>query len=177
LAEAPQFVRGSEVLEGAYAVAYEGHCHRRKQGGDAVGHPLAVAKLLHDEGFDEPVVAAGLLHDVVEDTEIELDQVGGRCGDPIRQLVSLMTEDESVSDYRERKAEHRARVAEDPTAAAIYAADKLARARELNAAGDAPEADRLDHYRQTLLLLHKRYPDLPFLSELGPALERLEARA
>ena len=176
MTEAPEFLRGSELLGDAYALAAEGHRNRRKRGGDALEHPLDVAKLLHDQGFEERIVAVGLLHDLIEDTEIELDEVEARFGEEITRLVALMTEDESISSYRERKAEHRARVAEDRTAASIYAADKLARARELAAAGAAPEPDRLEHYLLTLRLLRRRHPDLPFLSELGPALGRLEAR-
>jgi (p)ppGpp synthase/HD superfamily hydrolase len=173
LTEAPEFVQGSGLLEDAYALAAEGHRHLRKRGGDVLEHPLAVARLLHDRGFDEPMVAVGLLHDVIEDTSIELDQVEERFGGEIARLVALMTEDESISSYRERKAEHRARVVEDRTAAAIYAADKLARAHELNRDGAAPEPDRLDHYLQTARLLRNRHPELPFVSELQPELERL----
>lgn len=175
LTEAPEFVRGSELLEDAYALAAEGHRALRKRGGDGLDHPLAVAKLLDDQGFHERIVAVGLLHDVVEDTEIGLDEVGERCGDEIRQLVESMTEDESISSYPERKAEHRARVSADRTAATIYATDKLARARELNTAGTAPEPERLEHYLETLRLLRRRFPDLPFLAELGPELERLRS--
>jgi len=173
LTEAPEFARGSELIEGAYALAAEGHCAQRKEGGDAIDHPLAVAQLLHQHGLSDELVAVGLLHDVVEDTEIELDEVGERLGKKIRRLVELMTEDQSISSYRERKAEHRSRVAGDRTAATIYAADKLARARELNAAGTPPEPDRLAHYLETLRLLRERYPELPFLPELNPELERL----
>ena len=46
-----------------------------------IEHPMAVAMILDRAGFAEEVVIAGLLHDVVEDTDATLDEVRGRFGD------------------------------------------------------------------------------------------------
>ena len=72
------------------------------------------------------MLAAGLLHDVVEKSEIEIADVRERFGDVVGDLVDALTEDETIDDYEERKDEHRQRVAAaDPAALAIFAADKL----------------------------------------------------
>ena len=171
--ETPEFVRGNSLLEGAYAVAWEGHQHHRKQDGDDITHPLAVAELLADRGFEDEIVAAALLHDVVEDTTIDLPEISSRFGREICRLVDEMTENEGIEPYSERKAEHRSRVARDPRAAAVYAADKLARTRQLAKAGEVPEPERLDHYLETLSMLRRTHPELPFLGELEQELERI----
>ena len=171
--ETPEFVRGDPLLQDAYGVAWEGHQLRRKQGGDDITHPLAVAKLLHERGFDDEVVSAALLHDVVEDTDIDLPEISSRFGPEICELVDEMTEDEAIEPYGERKAEHRSRVARDPRAAVVYAADKLARTRQLAEEGEVPEPERLEHYVETLRTLRDAYPELPFLPELQRELDRI----
>ena len=173
----PRFAIGSPLLEGAYRVAREGHQRHRKEGGDDVSHPVAVAEVLDREGFDDVIVAAGLLHDVVEDTSIDLAEISSRFGHEICELVAEMTEDEAIDDYRERKVEHRGRVSRDPRAAAVYAADKLARARELEETGESPSPERLEHYLETLRTLRKTNPDLPFLADLERELARLSQQA
>lgn len=171
--DVPEFASGSPLLEAAYRVAHEAHQRRRKDGGDDVSHPVAVAAVLKREGFDDVIVAAGLLHDVVEDTSVDLAEISSRFGPQICELVDEMTENEAIDDYRERKAEHRARVSRDPRAAAVYAADKLARARQLEETGESPSPERLEHYLETLRMLRERHPELPFLGELEAELGRL----
>ena len=167
----PDFARGSELLRGAYRLARFAHHGPRREGDTDIDHPVAVAELLAAEGFDERVVAAALLHDVVEDTATEPGEIEERFGPEVATLVREMTEDERIADYPERKAEHRARVAGDRRAAAIYAADKLASARGKD--GAAMPADQLDHYLATLRTLCRTHPELPFLGELRAELERL----
>jgi (p)ppGpp synthase/HD superfamily hydrolase len=169
----PDFVGGSALLEGAYQMAVSAHHGPRRRGDTEIGHPVAVARLLHENDFPEVVVAAALLHDVVEDTDTELGEIEARFGGEVAQLVGEMTEDETITAYRERKAEHRGRVAGNSCVAAIYAADKLAKVRRLNEMGKQPEAERLEHYRRTLVELREAEPSLPFLSELAEELDRL----
>lgn len=91
-----------------------------------VEHPITVAERLAKHGYGDDVLAAALLHDVVEKSEVEVDEVRERFGETVAGLVEALTEDESISSYEERKKEHRGRVAEaGPAAIAIFAADKL----------------------------------------------------
>lgn len=169
----PDFIAGSPLLEGAYEMAVSAHHGPRPHGETRIEHPVAVAKLLHENEFPEVVAAAALLHDVVEDTDIRPGEIEAEFGPEVAGLVREMTEDETIAAYRERKAEHRGRVAGDSCVASIYAADKLAKVRMLNEQGVRPEAERLEHYRRTLVELRAARPTLPFLSELADELDRL----
>ena len=173
--QTPSFVQGSELLDGAYRMALEAHEGPRRRGDTHIEHPVEVARILRDRGFDERVVAAALLHDVVEDTDTSPEEIRERFGDEVAELVREMTEDESIEPYEARKAEHRRRVARDRRAAAIYAADKIARARELQgSAGEVPP-EKLQHYLETLRTLGETHPELPFLADLREELEALLA--
>jgi (p)ppGpp synthase/HD superfamily hydrolase len=172
----PSFVAGSALLRGAYQLALGAHHGPAREGDTTIDHPARVACLLHESGFEESVVAAALLHDVIEDTAIDLDEVEARFGHEIARLVGQMTEDESIEPYEARKREHRARITHDRRVAAIYAADKLANARTFNEVGEQPDDAKLEHYRRTLGTLRARQPDLPFLEPLQDELERLMAR-
>jgi (p)ppGpp synthase/HD superfamily hydrolase len=170
----PSFAQDSELLRGAFEFAEHVHRQRADDSVTDVKHPVAVARLLHDAGFDEEIVAVALLHEVIEDTSTQLDEVAERFGPRVAELVAAMTEDETIEPYEERKAEHRSRVAaEGANPAAIYAADKLAKVRQIRADSSDPGERKLAHYRQTLETLEATHPDLPFLSELRAELEML----
>jgi (p)ppGpp synthase/HD superfamily hydrolase len=175
-AEAPSFVAGSAVLRGAYELALQAHHGPAREGDTTIDHPTRVACLLHESGFEESVVAAALLHDVIEDTAIDLDDIEARFGYGIARPVGQMTEDESIEPYEARKREHRTRITHDRRVAAIYAADKLANARTFNESVEQPDDAKLEHYRRTLGTLRARQPDLPFLEPLQEELQRLLAR-
>jgi|SRR5215207_5949971 len=170
----PSFTRSSPLLEGAYRMAREAHHGTRRRGHTDIEHPVAVAELLYERGFDEPVVAAGLLHDVIEDTATETDEIARHYGPEVGRLVAEMTENADIEPYEARKAEHRGRVAGDRSVAAIYAADKLATTRSLRNAHAAPEDAKLEHYVETFRVLCAEQPDLPFLRELRLCLEELQ---
>lgn len=172
---APDFIAGRELPERAYEFAYGAHHGPDRQGDTDIEHPTAVAQLLDRAGFGDEVVAAAFLHDVVEDTDRGLDGIEAEFGPEVRGLVEAMTEDDSIEDYEERKAEHRERVLSAGAApASIYAADKLARARAYRESGEPVAPRRLDHYWDTLQLFASRRPELPFLGELAEELPELE---
>jgi (p)ppGpp synthase/HD superfamily hydrolase len=174
--EPPAFIAESDLLRSAYEVACAAHHGPAREGDTDIEHPLAVAGVLHDNGFDEHVVAAALLHDVVEDTSLDLATIAAPFGADIARLVDEMTEDESIESYPQRKAEHRRRVAQDRRAAAIYAADKLASTRSVRAGEKDVEPMQLEHYVETLRVMRKTHPDLPFLDELGEELDTILKR-
>ena len=170
--EPPHFIAQSELLRSAYELANAAHHGSAREGGTEIDHPVAVAELLHRNGFEDHVVAAALLHDVVEDTSLDLQTIEESFGQDIARLVAEMTENSRIEPYEQRKAEHRARVSQDRRAAAIYAADKLATTKGLEGPEDVPP-EKLQHYLQTLETLCETYPDLPFLGELREELTRL----
>lgn len=138
-------------------------------------HPLEVAQLLHGRGFEDEVVAAGLLHDAIEDTDATADDVRSRFGPRICALVDALSDDPAIEDRRERKRSLREQVAAaGPDAQAIFAADKVAKARELRATAirhpgalaDPRIQLRLEHYAESLRMLEQTSPDFPLVGQL-----------
>ena len=166
---------------------HKGQVRNGSGGMPYVEHPISVAALLDEQGYGDEVLAAALLHDVVEDSETTLDELREKFGGEVAGYVGALTDDQSVEDYRERKAEHRERVAAAPTEAmAIYGADKLTNTRTLHAAyeeeGDAvrdefkvPLELKLEIWELDLELLREKAAELPFLDDLEAELSRLRA--
>lgn len=119
----------SGVVKQALELARQAHTGQLRRGSDGrpyIDHPLAVAEILLDHGYDDEVLAAALLHDVIEKSDIGVDEVRERFGKRIAYLVEALTEDETIDDYTQRKEEHRERVSfGGRDALAIFAADKL----------------------------------------------------
>ena len=80
-------------LKDAYQFAEAAHSDGppRKTGHPFISHPLAVAEILTEIEADPATVIAGLLHDVVEDTDVSIEQIEERFGDSVAQLVDGVT--------------------------------------------------------------------------------------
>jgi (p)ppGpp synthase/HD superfamily hydrolase len=119
----------SALVRRAYEVASEAHAGQTRNasgGRPYIDHPVAVAAHLVEHRFSDEVLAAALLHDVVEDSELEVPDIREAGGSRVAELVAVLSDDESLDSYEERKREHRERVeAAGPDALAIYVADKL----------------------------------------------------
>jgi len=106
-----------DLIERAHALAERAHADQsRKSGEPYIQHPLSVALLLADIGMDPDTVAAGLLHDVVEDSDISLKRLAEEFSPRLANLVDGVTkldqmEKEQVEDRfdeeREGEREHR----------------------------------------------------------------------
>ena len=80
------------LLASAFDFAYQLHRQQvRATGEPYIIHPVAVADLLRDIGASAAVIAAGFLHDVVEDTDVSLEEIEGHFGAEVRQLVEGVT--------------------------------------------------------------------------------------
>jgi len=167
--------------------AHAGQVRNGSGGMPYVEHPVAVAALLEERGYDDEVVAAALLHDVIEDSDTTLEEVRQEFGDGVAGYVGALTDDESIDSYRERKAEHRERVAAaEGEAMAIYGADKLTNSstlrRSYEAEGDSVREEfkvplelKLEIWEADRDLLREKEPELPFLDQLDEALSALRA--
>ena len=81
-----------ELIQKAYVFAAAAHAGQTRLSGEPyLSHPLAVADTLADMGFDEPTVAAGLLHDTVEDTSVTIDDIAENFGDEVADIVDGVT--------------------------------------------------------------------------------------
>lgn len=77
-----------------YAIDFATKAHAgqmRKSGEAYITHPLAVKKILEEWGMDEDTIIAGVLHDVVEDTAVTLDDIKKEFGENVAFLVDGVT--------------------------------------------------------------------------------------
>ena len=80
------------LIEKAYRTAYEAHKKQvRKSGEPYIIHPLCVAIILADLEMDKETIAAGLLHDVVEDTILTDEEIEEQFGSDVALLVDGVT--------------------------------------------------------------------------------------
>jgi len=81
-----------ELIQRAYRIADEAHREQKRQsGGPYINHCISVASILADLRVPPEVVAAGLLHDTVEDTSVTLDDIRRDFGDTVANLVNGVT--------------------------------------------------------------------------------------
>jgi (p)ppGpp synthase/HD superfamily hydrolase len=177
------FVERSPLTRDALAFADERHAGQTRGIDDLpfVTHPVEVACLLHEGGYPDEVVAAGVLHDVVEDTDAELSDLEARFGSRVAELVKAVTDDPSIEDDAERKAALRRQVAAaGECAAVIFAADKVSKARELRVRlsrgrHDVSDSRRLAHYEASLAMLGDLIPRHELLHQFRTEVEALHA--
>ena len=163
--------------------------YRKQTGEQFVEHPIAVAELLSDAGYDGSLIAAAYLHDVVEKTDVNLDEIRERFGPSVAALVDCLSEDPDIDGYSDRKRALRRGILEsggDPVI--IYAADRVANMRDwLKVTPDERPAcgerlgttlqERLQLWSEDLEELHDLDPGTPFLSEIETDLGELKAAA
>jgi (p)ppGpp synthase/HD superfamily hydrolase len=177
------FVERSPLTRDALAFAGQRHAGQTRDLDDLpfVTHPMEVACLLHEAGYADEVVAAGVLHDVLEDTDAEQSDLESRFGRRVAELVEAVTDDPSIEDDTERRAALRRQVAEaGEYAAVVFAADKVSKARELRvrvSRGRFDEADcgKFEHYEASLAMLTDLIPSHDLVDQLRMELEALHA--
>ena len=143
-----------EMIEKAYHTADQAHQNvRRRSGEPYICHPLAVARLVLDLGMDSESVAAALLHDVVEDTPITVDEIKSSFGADVALLVDGVTKLTKIqfSSIEEQQAENLRKMllamSQDVRVMIIKLCDRLHNMRT----GDAwPEQKRRDKARETM---------------------------
>jgi guanosine-3',5'-bis(diphosphate) 3'-pyrophosphohydrolase len=80
------------LIDRAYGLANKAHEGQKRQTGEAyIEHPVAVAAILAEQGMDAATIAAGILHDVVEDTFVTIENIEKEFGDDIALLVDGVT--------------------------------------------------------------------------------------
>ncbi|MDI6600739.1 MAG: bifunctional (p)ppGpp synthetase/guanosine-3',5'-bis(diphosphate) 3'-pyrophosphohydrolase [Thermoanaerobacteraceae bacterium] len=81
-----------ELIDKAYSYAMEKHAMQKRFSGEPyIVHPTAVAEILADLQMDTPTICAGLLHDVIEDTEVTYEKIKNDFGKEIADLVDGVT--------------------------------------------------------------------------------------
>jgi GTP pyrophosphokinase len=90
IAEVSAYLKPKDVEHIREALAYGEAAHLgqfRKSGEPYISHPIAVARILTPLHLDTQAIIAALLHDVIEDTDITMEQLAAKFGKPVAQLV------------------------------------------------------------------------------------------
>ena len=127
-----------DMINRAYHMAAEAHRNQTRSSGESyINHPLAVATIVADIGLDDISLAAALLHDAVEDTEITLADVELNFGPEVARLVDGVTKLERIQ-FDSREAQQAATMrkmlvamAKDLRVLVIKLADRLHNMRTL----------------------------------------------
>jgi guanosine-3',5'-bis(diphosphate) 3'-pyrophosphohydrolase len=128
----------ASLVEKAYRFSWNAHRDQlRKSGEPFLAHPVAVAFILAEQKLDSVTIAAGLLHDVLEDTQISREKIGEEFGKEILLLVDGVTKIQrfQLKSREERQAETYRKMllsmAEDIRVIIIKFADRLHNLRTL----------------------------------------------
>ena len=128
------------------ARAHEGQ--QRRSGEDFVLHPWGAAKICAQLRLDDETIAAALLHDVVEDTDVDLEDVRAEFGDEIAKLVEGVTKLTRVQFQSREQAEAEnyrkliMAMAEDARVILIKLADRLHNLREIEYLGKQKQVQK-----------------------------------
>src|SRR6476619_8102665 len=143
----PDVDRG--LIGRAFAFAEERHRGQvRRSGEPFVHHPYGVARICAEFHLDEQTIAAALLHDVVEETDTELDEVRGEFGPEIAQLVEGVTKLTRIqfSSREQAEAENYRKMivamAQDPGVNLIKLADRLHNMRTIEYLGKQKQVQK-----------------------------------
>ncbi len=169
------------LIDTARELARRAHAGQTRKDGVTpyIEHPLAVAATLSGYGYDDETVAAGLLHDVIEDTDVDAADLDAAVGTRVRELVEAASEPDKSLSWRERKTATLAHLPTQELAAQrLIAADKLHNVRSIGHALDrdgdaiwerfnAPFADQAWYYGTVAAILGPL--DEPLFDELVTA--------
>src|SRR3989441_5460289 len=130
------------LLELAFVFAARAHDGQQRRSGEPfIEHPFAVARILAELHLDEETLAAALLHDVVEDTGVDAEQLKSEFGDEIAKLVDGVTKLTRIQFQSREHAEAEnyrkmiVAMAQDPRVILIKLADRLHNMRTIEYLG------------------------------------------
>ena len=139
----------TELIKKAYDLAAESHSGQTRASGEPyLTHPLEAAAILIGLGMDSESIAAALLHDVVEDTEVEIDRIKSDFGADIAQLVDGVTKLGKIPfvSREEQQAENIRKMliamAEDVRVIIIKLADRLHNMRTIKSLSLQKQRDK-----------------------------------
>lgn len=154
------------IVDVAARIAIQAHATQTRKSDKFpyIIHPFMVAMKVRQHGFSDEVVAAAVLHDVLEDTTVTAAELRGAVGDKVLALVQAVSEDKD-KPWEERKKEYIANiVAAGDAVKAISCADKIYNLQD-SLAGIAHEGEtfwqRFNRGRNEQLWFYKT-----FLAEL-----------
>ena len=170
----------SPLVRKALAFAAERHAGQKRKGDGKpfIVHPIAVGRILAKEKMPAEVVAAGILHDVLEDTPTTAAELERLFGRRVTRMVEEVTEPGRRYSWEQRKRAYLRHLRKASRGAlAISCADKIHNASALLAAyrRDGPAVfdrfsrgmdQKLDYHRKVCEAVERGWPRSPFLSRL-----------
>jgi GTP pyrophosphokinase len=134
-----QDAEDKELIKKAFKIAYEAHKYMRRRSGEPyILHPLAVARIVSEDiGLGVHSIVSALLHDVVEDTDISLEEIERLFGSKIASIIDGLTKirelfDESSSLQAENFKKMLMTLSDDVRVILIKLADRLHNMRTLD---------------------------------------------
>lgn len=158
LRKAKPFLKGDDAkqIKKAFNTSLEAHKEmRRKSGEPYIYHPIAVAEICVDEiGLGTTSIVAALLHDVVEDTEIELEEIEQDFGPKVAKIIDGLTKISGVFEHGSSQQAENFRkmlltLSDDVRVILIKLADRLHNMRTL---GSMPRHKQLKIISETIYL-------------------------
>jgi GTP pyrophosphokinase len=137
--KSPLDERDSKMIRKAYELAVEAHKEQRRKSGEPyILHPIAVAQICSDEiGLGPTAIVCALLHDVVEDTDVTLEDIREDFGDKVAQIVDGLTKLDGAYNSASPQAENFKKVLstllDDVRVVLIKMSDRLHNMRTLGA--------------------------------------------
>ena len=153
-----------KMIRKAYEIAVKAHSEQRRKSGEPyILHPIAVARICAEEiGLGPTAIACALLHDVVEDTDITLDEIELDFGHRVRKIVDGLTKLDNAYNAESPQAENFKKVlstlVEDVRVVLIKMADRLHNMRTL---GSMPR------HKQLKIAAETSYMYAPLAHRLG----------
>ena len=155
-----------KLIRTAFDVAVEAHRDQRRKSGEAyIFHPISVAKIVaHEIGLDATSIAAALLHDVVEDTAISLEDIERLMGNTVAKIVHGLTKishlkkDKNISLQAENFRKMLLTLNDDIRVIIIKIADRLHNMQTM---------DAMPEYKQVKIASETLYIYAPLAHRIG----------
>ena len=123
------------MLQKAIETAVIAHKHQKRKGSKVpyIIHPIEVSIILTQNGCEEEVIIAGILHDTVEDTDVTLEEIKEQFGEKVAKLVEGASEPDKSLPWKVRKEHtiHYLREEAPMEVKLISCADKLSNLRSI----------------------------------------------
>ncbi|NMD70386.1 bifunctional (p)ppGpp synthetase/guanosine-3',5'-bis(diphosphate) 3'-pyrophosphohydrolase [Bacillus sp. DNRA2] len=175
-----------DLIDKALQIASIAHEHQYRKGTKIpyITHPIAVGMILLKAGYGDEVVAAGILHDTIEDTNVSVDEIEAEFGKTIAEIVMGCSEPDKSLSWHERKV-HTIQFLKtaSPNVRAVACADKLHNVRsiidDIEREGETvwtrfnAGKEQQDWYYQSLVDSMGNSETFPLLKELQKAVTEL----
>jgi adenylylsulfate kinase len=174
-------------LTSAFELAARHHKGQERKGGlPYIVHPVAVAKMLQSSNAPKEAVVAGLLHDALEDTGCELEELITKAGPKAAKIVCEVTDKDKTVLWKQRKKNYLANLKKASKEAMLVAcADKIdnltSLIKDCRVKGEgfpssfrAQFKEKLANYHNIYKLIHSRYPSCPLLDIYAQKLDEMK---